>query len=102
MVGGVVPVPNAALLLRSSTAVLLPSQCSCMPSRGFCSQIGRKVRGCTEFLLGQAGRIGKLKITLAELKVSTRPGPQCASSITNEKRPASISSRSRISATATG
>jgi hypothetical protein len=30
MVGGVVPVPKAALLLRSSTVVLLPSQCNCI------------------------------------------------------------------------
>src|SRR6185436_7303567 len=32
-VGGVAPVPNEALRLRSGTELLLPSQCSHMPSR---------------------------------------------------------------------
>ena len=32
-VGGIAPVPNAALRLRSSTELLLPSQCSHMPLR---------------------------------------------------------------------
>src|SRR5271166_4826769 len=40
--GGVTPAPNAALLFRSCTTVLLPSQWSCMPSRGSWFQIEGK------------------------------------------------------------
>ena len=69
------PVPNAALLLRSSTIVLFPSQCSCMPLRGPCSQMDGKSAGPFFSCAGRS-RIGKLNSTLAALKVSTRPGPQ--------------------------
>ena len=74
-VGGVVPVPNAALLLRSSTIVLLPSQWSCMPLRGPCSQMEGK-SAAPSFSRSGSLSIGKLKSTLAALNVSTRPGPQ--------------------------
>src|SRR5262249_55212581 len=71
IVGGVVPVPNAALLLRSSTSELLPSQWRFNPWRGFWFQIDGKSAGADSSFAGSTS-IGKLKITFAELNVSTR------------------------------
>src|SRR3546814_8201913 len=65
MVGGVVPVPKATLLLRSSTLLLLPSQCGCMPWRGCCSQIEGKYEGAFFSCSGKSS-IGKLKIRSEE------------------------------------
>src|SRR3546814_7902289 len=86
MVGGVVPVPKAALLLLSSTLLLLPSQCSCMPWRGCCSQIEGKSEG-EFFSCSGKSLIGKLKITLASLKVSTQPGLHGGYTVSGLMRP---------------
>ena len=101
IVGGVVPVPKAALLLRSSTSALLPSQCRLIPCRGFWFQIDGKSAGADSSFAGRLS-IGKLKITFAELNVSTRPGPQSGCPYIQSKRPANVSTRSRMMAIATG
>src|SRR5678816_3973836 len=73
-VGGKAPVPKAAERLRSSTEVLLPSQCSCIPLRGpWCQIDGKSELPCSSF--GSTDCIGKFRSAFALLNVSTRPGP---------------------------
>src|SRR3546814_6983744 len=66
------------------TDTLFPST-TLFRSRGCCSQIEGKSEGAFFSCSGKSS-IGKLKITLAALKVSTRPGPHCGYSISGSKR----------------
>ena len=94
-IGGVAPVPKAAERLRSETLVLLPSQCSCIPSLGPC----RKTEGkSTTPMRSRSGSAAKSQFSsaFAGLKVSKRPGPKVGSAWTkSSKRSTMVSSRSR-------
>ena len=69
----VAPAPIAALLFRSSTESLLPSQCSHNPWRTRWFQ--RDGRSAVPTVVSEAKFVSAENISLYGLNVSTRPGP---------------------------